>query len=177
MPTDLSGWRKIRASIKEAAARNARVKCGVLSTAGMHESGISLAELAIIHELGAPGVGLPARSFVGKTMELRDKDLRDFIAKVVASYVEDRITLNQALAILGQWVVAAIKNTITSEQVTPPDKPETIARKAKKGHNGQAPVTLVDTGQLINAISYEVVGGPSGTAEHAPEPPESEGTE
>jgi hypothetical protein len=50
---------------------------------------------------------------------------------------------------LGQWGAAAVKRTITSGQVTPPDAPGTIARKGSS-------TPLIDEGQLVNAITYAV---------------------
>lgn len=162
---DFSGWQEMRARVKAAASRRARVKVGVLSSAGQH-GGIHMADLAAVHELGSGPI--PERSFIRRTLDLRSADINKFTARVAGAFVEDTMDLDDALGLLGQFVVAAIRRTITTEQVVPRlDESEagrrTIARKGSS-------VTLVDTAQLLNAISYEVEGAAMSSSSSADEP-------
>lgn len=151
--TDIADWKALRARVKTLAAKNAKVKVGVLALAGANPDGVSLVEIAAVHEYGSPTAGIPQRSFIRRTMDLREEDLRKLMHRISVAYVSDKIDLDTALGILGQFLAAAVKNTIVSEQVVPqliesPAGRRTIARKGSH-------VTLVDHAHLLNAISYE----------------------
>lgn len=152
---DLRVWKELRARVLAAAAEGSRVKVGVLASAGHHaDSGITMAELAAVHEYGSPANGIPERSFLRKTMDLRAQETKEKIREVTRAYVEGRVTLAQAMGILGQWTVAQVRLTITSQLVRPRLDESEAGRRTieKKGSS----VTLVDTGQLLGSISYAV---------------------
>lgn len=160
--TDTTEWVRLRSRVRALAAKKAKVKVGVLASAGVHpESGVSLVEIAAVHEFGSPAANIPQRSFIRRTLDLREDDLKKMMHRIAVAYVSEHVTLQTALDVLGQWLVAAVKNTIVTEQVVPrleesPAGRRTIARKGSS-------VTLVDHAHLLNAISYEA---------RAPEPVE-----
>lgn len=152
---DLRVWKELRARVLAAAASDSRVKVGVMASAGHHaESGITMAELAAVHEYGSPANSIPERSFLRKTLDLKAQEIKAKMREVTQAYVEDRISLAQALGLVGQWMVTQVRLTITSQQVRPRLDESEAGRRTieKKGSS----VTLVDTGQLLNSISYEV---------------------
>ena len=157
---DLHKWQELRAQVRKTAAGGAKVKVGVLGSAGQHPSGISMVELAAIHEFGSPAAGIPERSYIRRTMDLKHDAVESMVRRTAAAYLKGKVELAQALGLLGQFLVAQVKNTITSEQVVPKLEDSEAGRRTIKRKGSH--VTLVDHGQLLNAISYEIVeGGPS----------------
>lgn len=154
---DLSKMVALRERIREIQARDAKVRIGVFSSAGQVPGGdISMATLAAIHEFGSEKAHLPERSFIRATMRARKAEGIAMCAKVCKAFIEDRISLPQALGILGEWGVSRIRDFIRTNQVKPPDTEATIDRKGSS-------VTLIDTGQLMNAISYVTPFGEGGS--------------
>lgn len=130
-----------------------RVRVGYVGSAAdaVHddESGLTNAELGIIHEFGAPAAGIPARSHIRKTFEDKIDELKGMQLKLAKLLLADKIDVDRAFNTLGAWAVSAIKTTITQGKVEPPLKPATIARKGSSK-------PLIDTGQLVNSITWEV---------------------
>lgn len=141
-------WRKLLKTVKGFAT--IQVKVGIVGRAAQanHTSGISLVELAAIHEYGAPGANIPARSYIGKTLRDRVDEWRGMQLRLVKALLSGKVSAKRAQEILGLWAATAIKHTIASGSVDgPPLRPETIRRKGSSK-------PLVDTAQLLNAISW-----------------------
>ncbi len=149
-------WREMRRALKKIGEGTIRV--GVLASKGgnaPHDAsgGISLIELAAIHEFGAPAAGIPERSFIRKTFKLRQRQLTRAIAKLANLAMLGRMPPEKALEILGAWSAGQVRDRILSgEGIPPPLKPETVRRKGSSR-------PLVDTGRLLQAITYEVTFG------------------
>lgn len=148
-------WDKLRKRLPDGSI----VKVGVLAGSGNASSGsISMLELAAIHEFGSPKNHIPQRSFIRATFERAEvaKTLQLMGSRFAKAIVNDKMTGRDALDKMGAWAAAQIKKTIKNRQTTGPDsqanKPETIARKGSS-------TPLVDTGRLVNAISWMVVLG------------------
>lgn len=154
-------WRNLKRKLR--GQPQARV--GVLASHGggapHGDSGVTNAELAAIHEFGAPGAGVPERSFIRSAMRENRVELRNMAARLARRVVDVRkgtsvagtLSMRDALEVLGQWGVAKIKAKITSN-IPPALKPATILRKTVGGKRGD--VALIDTGQLLNSITHEV---------------------
>jgi hypothetical protein len=142
-------WRQLREKIGGLVKR--RVRVGVLGSemAEGDNSNITLAELAAIHEYGAPNAGIPERSFIRRTFRNERDGMTAMCVKLAKAVINDRMDIDRALALLGTWAVAKIQASIRSN-IPPPLQPETVARKGSS-------VALIDTGQLINGVTYEVV--------------------
>jgi len=152
-----------RASIWDQIMRHARahsrpgreshVKVGVLQSAGgaqQHGDGqLSIVELAAVHEFGAPRAKIPERSFLRRAMREQEREYKAMAAKLAKAYISGRITYERALNMLGAWGAAAIKNRITGEHIPPPLKPATVEAKGSDR-------PLVDTGRLLNSITWKV---------------------
>ena len=138
------------------ASGNAHVKVGVLGSKGGNaphdSSGISLVELAAIHEFGSPAAGIPERSFIRRTFIEKRRELEEVITKLARGVVAGKLDMRRALDILGAWASAEVKKTVTAgAHIPPPLKPATIERKGSDR-------PLIDTGRLIGAVTWEVVG-------------------
>ena len=156
-----SVWKKLYQRMVMASRQNAHVRVGVLSDETTSE-GLSLAGLAAIHEFGTPAreatsdspghPGIPERSFIRSTFYVeKANELHATLYGIAHAVVFKGVELSRGLGLLGQWAAAAVKNTITQQDIPPPLSDRTI-----EGKGSTKP--LVDTGQLLNAITYEVEG-------------------
>lgn len=123
-----------------AKANGMGVKVGVLG-------GGQLVDIALIHELGAPKAGIPERSFLRSTFEAKAKQLGKLAEQMAKKALEGQ-GVEQSLNLIGTYLAAEIKKTIVN-RIAPANADSTIARKGSD-------VPLVDTGQLINSITYTV---------------------
>lgn len=138
-----AGWMAIRKRVIEIAARDRYVKVGVI---GDEE----LATIAAVHEYGSPQNNIPERSFIRRTFSEKEAAHRAFLARVVTQILRGTLTVDRGLGMIGAWGAAEVKKTITAgPHIPPPLSPRTIARKGSDR-------PLVDTGQLVGAITWEV---------------------
>lgn len=150
--------REVEATLARVAGQ--RVKVGVLQSgsAGQQVDGaeITMAELAAIHEYGAPKANIPERSFIRRTFGEQDgrEAAKKFIAKQAKLIVKKQIEPEEALERIGQWGVAAVRARVR-EGIAPALRPATIAAKGSS-------LPLVDTGGLMEALSYEVAEAKEG---------------
>lgn len=142
-------WKRILRAVRKADG--ARVKVGVIGGGEHADGGITMTELAAIHEFGSPAANIPQRSFLRRALVWNSGPwLPAFTAKLVGAVASGKMDEKKALEILGQRAVAEVKKTITGSDIPPPLAPATVAAKGSSK-------PLVDTGQLLNSISYEVV--------------------
>lgn len=152
---DDRAWKRIAKTMRDMGIADAHVRVGVLATQGgleQHddESGLTLIEIAAIHEFGAPAAGIPERSFIRATALARARDIATVQRFVATKVVLQQMTPERALEILGAWLQTEIKKAITSGAGIPPPLAE--ATVAAKGSSRP----LVDTGRLINSIQWQV---------------------
>jgi hypothetical protein len=129
-----------------------RLRVGILgpgATQLEEGSSLTLAALGAIHEFGAPEAGIPERSFFRSTMANRAADLKALWASELRLVIGRQKTPRQAMEEVGQQIVAWIKATIRAG-IEPPLWEETVRRKGSSK-------PLIDDGQLINSIVYEVI--------------------
>lgn len=147
---DVSVWKKLLSALKR---REPYVRVGILSSE-QHSEGMTVLEIAIIHEFGAPGAGIPQRSFIRGTVELKRDEIDAMIVKLsrrllTEGSIKRGETPADMLNILGAWLASEIKKYI-ADGIDPPLKPATIEAKGSS-------TPLIDTGRLLNAITWEVV--------------------
>lgn len=165
MPGTTAVWDRIKAEIDKAA--HSYIRVGVLASKGGAEQHpgegdpITMVELAAIHEFGATitrdtdegpvKIEIPERSYIRSTFLIRRVNaLRTMQTNLAKAIVEKGMTVKKALGILGSWASAEVKNTITEIDIPPPLAQSTIDAKGSTK-------PLVDTGRLLNAITYEIV--------------------
>lgn len=151
---DQRKWKVLKRKLEQA--EKAHVKVGILSSSGgaakHDESDLAVAEIGKIHEYGAPSEGIPERSFIRATFREQESALGKITARAAKQFVEGKVSLARALDMMGSWGANQVKRKITSGAgIAPKLKPATI--KAKGGKTRP----LVDHGQLLNSISWEVV--------------------
>jgi hypothetical protein len=149
-------WRKLRRKVRGIA--DVRVKVGVVgSGAGQEHGGSTLAEIAAVHEYGSEDGHIPMRSFVRRTFELQLDELRGMQARVAKGLLSGKLDVDKGFGLLGLWGANAIKNTIRRALVEPKLQESEAGRRTieRKGSS----LTLVDTGMLINGITWAVTRG------------------
>lgn len=133
-------WNKIYSTVRKLGG--AHVQVGVFDGRN--------AEIALIHEFGAPAAGIPARPFVRQTLENKAGQLAALQKKIAQALLMGTLTEGKALGLIGAWAAGAIKATITRDGNFAPLKPATIKRKGSDK-------PLIHTGQLVGAITFVVV--------------------
>jgi hypothetical protein len=135
-------WRKVVASSRRGGP-NVTVGIQGNEAAAQHEGEITNLVLGTIHEFGAPAAGIPSRSFIRSTIDKNRRKYEKMIRDLGIRTLQGK-ALKQGLFILGETVRADIIRRIQAAEIKQELKPPT------------EPPALVDTGQLINAISSVV---------------------
>lgn len=112
-------------------------------------SGMTVAQIAVVHEFGAPLVGIPARPVMGQTNKKYRPVLGTLQAKILQQIYDGKLTETEALKQLGVFWEGRIK-AMFREGIFKPLKPATIAAKGSS-------VPLIDTAQLRNSVTSRVV--------------------
>lgn len=117
--------------------------------------GKTLGEIATIHEFGATWTDeagnqreIPARSFLRGWFDENEARLKEMLVKRLQANGPAR--WQNAFAQLALWIQADIQRRIR-RRIPPPLAPATIKRK-------KSSVPLIDTGQLLAAITARVAG-------------------
>lgn len=115
-----------------------------------------LAYVAAIQELGYPAGGIPPRPFLRPAMTDNAVGYKNLISQAVNASVAGSITLNDALNQIGAKAAGDVQNAIRT-LTTPPLDTSTIRGRVRRHSKGKASTKpLVDTGQMLQAITYAV---------------------
>jgi hypothetical protein len=152
------GWKALKKALTAAAHRGSYVKVGVLGAGGGRAGdGISNAELAAVQEFGTLDGHIPARPFIGATYDMNREKYVEQIRKDLGKVLEGKRTIAQTLARAGLKFSSDVKSVVVGDQwQLAPNKAATVRKKGSDR-------PLVDTGRMINSVTYEVVlqGGQS----------------
>lgn len=129
---------------------NISLNVGIPSDKGEREksSGVTNAELGIIHEFGAPERGIPERSFMRSTAEEESKNVAKLAGIQIKKSLNSEISAYDAFSVIGNYLQVKIVDKITEGNFEENTK-ETIKRK-------KSSKPLIDTGQLRASITYEI---------------------
>ena len=111
----------------------------------LYQNGATVAQVALINELGAPRANIPSRPFIRSTIDNRD-NLRKEIREAVRSIAWGAMP-QEAMEHVGELAVLAVQETI-ERMVAPPNAPSTVS---SKGENNP----LVDMRMLQGSIGYK----------------------
>lgn len=136
-------WRELYTLVRKAGSQKVRV--GVLDG--------ELAEIAAIHEYGAPRAGIPARPWMRSTFSSRREELIIMQKRLAQLFLQKKLSEQRYLELLGTWIVVQLKAQIVQygPLLFQPLQPATIRAKGGK----TAP--LINTGQMVNAIRFVIV--------------------
>lgn len=151
---------KMRQAIKGLDGR--KVQAGVFGEqawlAGIHEYGCKIKVTdkmrAFLHSQGlhlkdsTEYITIPERAFLRNGYDSGRKavvdDMEEVLCEVLAGNLSPDLLFNQ----VGEWMVSHIRD-YAAELDSPPNHPFTVDRKGSSN-------PLVDSGDMINAVSYEV---------------------
>lgn len=156
-------WRKYM------AAREMHLKVGIVGKDAKEvhaDSGLTNAQLGSIHEYGTSSI--PARPFISSTIrQNKDKYVR-VIREALQKNTGIEVSfgkISRDMRRVGMQAVADIKKRMTNGSgIPPPLAASTLAAKRAKALAANTKKTrktfrpLVDTGQMMRAISYILVG-------------------
>lgn len=130
---------------------------------GKGGSKVTVVEVAAAHEFGAPKAGIPQRSTLRATADRKRSRYAVRTTRIANAVVDGRQTVKGGLDELGREITGDVQQAIVALK-SPPLKPATIRRKAKKVRNkgrrakfsasGGNP--LVDTSQMMNSVTHKV---------------------
>ncbi len=112
---------------------------------------IDNANLAAVHEFGAPSVGIPQRSFMGATFDAKINKYVETISDGLGKVIDRGGKVADAMALAGEAHLADIIRAIDSG-ISPPNKPSTVDRKGSSK-------PLIDTGQLKQSLTTQTKSG------------------
>ena len=147
-------WQRIKRELSKKAAR-AVVKIGILAGKASErhaDSPLSMVEIGAIHEFGSPAAGIKERSYIRKTFDDQQAELNRIMKVQARKVINGHLSVALALGQIGAWGAAAVKATIAQgPHLEPALAASTVAKRVK---NSTRP--LLDTGQLVGSISFEV---------------------
>ena len=141
-------YQKLLAKMAEIAGG---VKAGILNNATTTD-GKSIAEYAVNNEFGTSRI--PARPFMRTVAKEKPQQWIGEMVRHVRGRATEPAVWKQALGLAGESMKSDIKDSIQNGNWTP-NAPATVKAKARKG-KVEPDHPLIDTGQMIAAVSYEV---------------------
>lgn len=138
---DIDNTAEIIAALEELTKTSVRV--GIFG-----KTGSEIVNRAFIHEYGAPRRNIPERSFLRSSFDNNENKYTEQLTDYINRAIDGEIKPSTAYMMIGQTAAQDTQKNIKSV-IPPPLKPSTIKRKGSS-------LPLVDTGQMINAITYEV---------------------
>lgn len=137
-------FRALRAKLDQLSDQV--VKIGVFAGTGDGEA----VTVAAVHEFGSERAHVPERSFLRRTFHEQKDRFAKAIGNASKRVVAGKLQPEVALGALGVLAATAVKNTIArGPHIPPPLSRETVRRKKSRR-------PLVDTGQLLNSITWKV---------------------
>lgn len=133
---------------KIAELKGLSVVVGVTAKSNARNDELTNADLALIHEFGSPAHNIPERSFLRKPLINNAEAVANLAKNAIGKFIAGEISLETALGYVGEEAKGISKEAVTNG-ISPALKPATIKRK-------KSSKPLIDTGQLLNSITYEV---------------------
>lgn len=124
---------------------NASIKIGIQADSGSYPDGTSVLDVAIWNEYGTSRI--PSRPFIRQCYALHSEQAFALLKKAVQQ-VSGGVQPSVALGQVGLWYEAKMKRVLRTF-AWQPNAPQTLKRK-------KSSKPLIDTGQLVNSIRYEV---------------------
>ena len=149
---EIKGGDKYKKFLAKVAEIAGGVKAGILNNATTTD-GKSIAEYAVYNEYGTKNI--PARPFMRTVAKEKPKQWIGEMVRHVRGKATEQAVWEEALGLAGESMKSDIKDSIQNGNWTP-NAPATVAAKARKG-KVEPDHPLIDTGQMLAAVSYEVV--------------------
>ena len=118
------------------------------------EIGESNAALARLHENGSPARNIPPRPFLQVSLNEKKGELSDVLRAAAVDFCDGVLSAENAYTKAGLFAQSVVKAYIKNSNNFTPLKASTLARRKAKGFLGEKP--LIETGQLLNSIDFDV---------------------
>lgn len=153
---------------------------GRSAATGAAGAGPTNAQLAYIHETGSPARNIPARPFLKPGIKDSQSGWMPYLQQAMNAALQgNEAGMEKALHAAGITAVTSVKRVITAK-IPPPIKPATMAKRRRHrgskqakaraayrefhskyqaglvGMDASSVTPLVDTGQLLNSITYVI---------------------
>lgn len=138
--------------MRKSADESGGVKVGVFDTGARDSRGPSNVQLMAIHEFGAPAANIPETRVLRGTVDDNRQKYIDLEKALYQKVLAGKLSTLHALELLGQRAVADVRGRIVAQTGMPPLKEATIRRKGSSKR-------LIDTGQLVASLTYQVQRG------------------
>ena len=114
------------------------------------------AQLGYIHEFGSPLRNIPARPFLLRTAQQNSAFIRTELSEAVSTALGkwDATAIEKGMNRIGMRLRDQAKRNIRSQDDFKPLSQRTLAVRKARGVTRQK--ALIDTGEMLNAITYEV---------------------
>ena len=142
----LSGGQNVERYFRDLAQkvrRGGTLEVGFMSSA-TYPDGTSVALVAALNEFGTSRA--PPRPFFRNMISQKSSGWGPAAGKLL---VANNYDVRTTLALVGEGIKGQLQQSIASN-TPPPNAPSTIARKRHSR-------TLIDTGQMLNSVTYRVV--------------------
>lgn len=161
------GWAEFERLIDEVKQQQYGVEAGVLSGTARGDAqdahGISNVQKAAFNEFGTSRA--PARPFISPVFDMYRQKYGDLFERLLkTALIQRNINFEAIFSEVGRAIKEDIvKYVLEGSEVPPPNAPSTVEKKIDKG-SGTSFMrvmvrTLVDTGRMIEAVTYRVVRG------------------
>lgn len=144
--TDAGALARIVANVRSMGLN--KVEVGLPSGGQHNDTSLSMHELGMVHEYGSPTRNIPARPFIAPPIKDNVEKYKRMMRDQALKLIFRRTTLHNALSLVGEAGKADIQKYMLSANFAPLSA-ATIERKGSSK-------PLIDTGQMRNAITYEV---------------------
>lgn len=155
------GWKRIKNEL-EKLSKKPEIKIGLLSDTSREKKEtivndkkiiseeITVLEVAIHNEYGAPKANIPERSFIRSTYDQKNKDWFKLIEKMIDRVYTGKSTVEDGMNIVGLRAEADIKLKLKNgDSAWQPNAPSTIKQKGSTK-------PLINTTQMLNSIAFEI---------------------
>lgn len=136
--------------------KKSKLEVGFFESA-KYPDGTPVAYVAAKQEFGYPAGNIPSRPFFRNAISQND-GWKDLANKAIGAVVEGRMELNQALNQMGLKMAADVKDSITDGSYEALKQSTLDARQSRKRTQGVASKPLIDTGQMLQSVTYAVNG-------------------
>lgn len=136
--------------------KKSKLEVGFFESA-TYPDGTPVAYVAAIQEFGNPSGNNPSRPFFRNAISKND-GWKQLATKAMNAVVEGRMELNQALNQMGLKMSADVKDSITDGSYEALKQSTLDARQSRKRTQGVASKPLIDTGQMLQSVTYAVNG-------------------
>lgn len=148
----ITGGERMKEALQKIVDTKLAVKAGIPAGATTTD-GKSIPEYAMYNEVGTAHI--PPRPFMRDTVNDKQDNWKSFLDNNVDYNNIQRDKCETVMGVLGEVMVADIKQTIQKGNFVP-DAPATVKTKQRRGKS-EPDHPLIDTGQMLESIISEVV--------------------